>query len=424
MEEMSEEIQRLRKELSIERQLNVKLTEEVNKLRDQMTDSRGDRSTMGSTVGTHVTGDSVGNKLMVRFKCLAEECDHRFMSKTSLIEHMINGHQMEDIYECEECDDLCLSEEALIGHKHRAHTSATVVSTRETSDGLATESSLQRHIHETNALNGIQIFETENDAEEQVSESNGSTSSSYEVIIDSDNSDDNDSDYMDAIDDQSGGFRCDYNDCHKVFTESKAYRRHRLTHLADKSLKCPLNDCDYRCDRRFQLREHMNERHEGVDQFPCPHDVCGELFLTADALKLHIDSDIHRPIVGQSSSKRVFKCDFIGCELTFKRKDGLNRHRFIHTGKPLKCPYDGCDYRCVKTHDLTIHTNRHLGLRPFACAVDECGKTFVSKSHFKRHQLVHSNERPFRCPHCHKRFKTRSHLVRHQLEVHDKSGHK
>jgi uncharacterized Zn-finger protein len=47
----------------------------------------------------------------------------------------------------------------------------------------------------------------------------------------------------------------------------------------------------------------------------------------------------------------------------------------------------------------------------FPC--NKCGKTFGTRSHWSRHQRVHSDERPYACKFCHKMFRQAPHRDSH-----------
>jgi len=57
------------------------------------------------------------------------------------------------------------------------------------------------------------------------------------------------------------------------------------------------------------------------------------------------------------------------------------------------------------------------GERLFICAVKGCGKKFLDNSKLRRHQVVHTGERPFKCEICGKKFSLdfnlRTHLKTH-----------
>lgn len=48
---------------------------------------------------------------------------------------------------------------------------------------------------------------------------------------------------------------------------------------------------------------------------------------------------------------------------------------------------------------------------------DTCGKRFTLIENLHRHQMIHTNERPFRCTHCAKSFRLSQHLKEH-IRIH------
>jgi len=65
--------------------------------------------------------------------------------------------------------------------------------------------------------------------------------------------------------------------------------------------------------------------------------------------------------------------------------------------KPFVCLV--CGKRFVQNSHLTLHVQKHSGIRSHLCI--ECGKSFTTKGHLKEHMKFHTGERKvYECMEC------------------------
>lgn len=125
-------------------------------------------------------------------------------------------------------------------------------------------------------------------------------------------------------------------------------------------------------------RKYVKKNKEG---FSC--DLCGVSFGANDELKAHVATHI-----GLSP----LQCP--SCNKIFTQKGALVRHMPMHTGKaPFICHLPLCQKRFIHYSSYHMHRLGHEGIKDKKC--EECGGLFISNSHLRRHQRIHSGEKPY-----------------------------
>ncbi|KAM4034751.1 uncharacterized protein ACNLHF_021439 [Anomaloglossus baeobatrachus] len=152
--------------------------------------------------------------------------------------------------------------------------------------------------------------------------------------------------------------------------------------------------------------------------------------LSSDLLKVVLSSDSSQSIKKNETDKRSVKNEtvlttkklFSGseygkglccsrCGKYFNQKSKLARHEIIHTEKkPYSC--SECGKGFVDKSHLVRHQRIHTGEKPYSCL--ECGKSFADKTYLTIHHRSHTGEKPYSCPECGKCFSDKSHILRHQ----------
>ena len=104
-----------------------------------------------------------------------------------------------------------------------------------------------------------------------------------------------------------------------------------------------------------------------------------------------------RNVCGKGALRgNIFACKY--CEESFAKKTDLRQH-FINCEKKPEKP----------DRDINV---------PIMHTCDTCGKEFARNYDFKRHQLSHTDEKPFQCQACSKNFKEKSSLNKHVKRMH------
>ncbi|KAG8176431.1 hypothetical protein JTE90_023688 [Oedothorax gibbosus] len=168
-------------------------------------------------------------------------------------------------------------------------------------------------------------------------------------------------------------------------------KNHELNHFAKGPLfACEI--CQKTFNRKFNLKAHMRI-HSGEKPFKCK--FCGAQFTFHSSLKSHIISK-HPHVLQEwdaffftskktsSDPPKVHYCEY--CPYTTHYRSHWKRHQLVHTqARPHVCKV--CNKSFNHKVTLTSHSRLHTGEKPFAC--DVCPCRFTSRSSWKLHLAKH-----------------------------------
>ncbi|CAH1183730.1 unnamed protein product [Phaedon cochleariae] len=199
------------------------------------------------------------------------------------------------------------------------------------------------------------------------------------------------------------------------------------------SQKSVCGECNKSFSTKQNLEVHNRAVHNQVKPFEC--HKCDKTFAYASTLKFH--SIIHDREDGGNAAKG-FPCDTCGkvmahpsslayhkesehgagnrfvctrCDKTFKHRQLLLRHQLVHTERrPYTCKK--CDATFKSQANLANHEVVHSGARKYVCKV--CGQRYAHRTSLTLHQRWHDGEKPYNCEFCDKSFSQKGNLLEHR----------
>ena len=111
--------------------------------------------------------------------------------------------------------------------------------------------------------------------------------------------------------------------------------------------------------------------------------------------------------VGKADHK-LLTCSM--CDQSFSNNHQLKKHEMIHTNeRPHVCAT--CGRAFTQKSNMVAHMKTHTDNKPCVCG--HCGKGFYRQSELRKHEKFHSDETPFICGNCGKCFKEGGNFKRH-----------
>ncbi|XP_042241123.1 zinc finger protein 729-like [Homarus americanus] len=178
-------------------------------------------------------------------------------------------------------------------------------------------------------------------------------------------------------------------------------RHHMMMHTGQKPHTCLY--CGMTFHQSHLLIEHICT-HTGENPLEC--EVCDETFTTKSALKSHMK--VHAEVKGH-------KCQI--CHAAFSDKLQLRIHTKKHKDKFYECT--DCGDKFITAPRLKRHQMIHTGERPYQC--EECGVAFREETTLRAHMGTHLPRGPYPCYLCGKIFSRLNSLSLHK-KVHNTNG--
>uniref|UniRef100_A0A8D2Q0I7 Zinc finger protein 335 n=1 Tax=Varanus komodoensis TaxID=61221 RepID=A0A8D2Q0I7_VARKO len=188
-------------------------------------------------------------------------------------------------------------------------------------------------------------------------------------------------------------------------------KEHMFNHVGSKPYKC--EECDYTSvykkdvirhsavHNRDKLGASLSPQPPKRSTFPCP--VCSRVYPMQKRLTQHMKTH---------STEKPHMCD--KCGKSFKKRYTFKMHLLTHIQAVakhwFKCEF--CEHACEDKKQLLNHQLLHVDDKPFRCRL--CAYATVREDFLLSHVAVkHTGEKPFACEFCHFSTKQKKNLRLH-----------
>ncbi|GJQ80603.1 putative zinc finger protein 711 [Trypoxylus dichotomus] len=238
--------------------------------------------------------------------------------------------------------------------------------------------------------------------------------------------------------------------CGDLKTKRFNFNRHYLLHTREFTYSC--SSCDYKSTEKRFLKTHLRMKHDIIidvkDILPDGEQAVDPLKVRANAgnvNSLHLEEGMedtpHAVVeyegdgcnVIQIDDCAIYKCFICAKELRnqylFQLHFVIHKKEFIYSCK--QCSYRAREKCYLREHLKTRH-NIEVELEDivkdtndneessrtdkFPCV--SCGKNFSTLNQFNKHNAIHTNNRPYECPHCTYKSKSKYVLKGHLFRRH------
>lgn len=198
----------------------------------------------------------------------------------------------------------------------------------------------------------------------------------------------------------------------KTFSSPRALHVHRQQHHK-KEIDHKCHNCGHRFKQTHAVAASSARSvytQTGIDSWMCEL-CCADNFTSYLAIQEH-KSTVHRFIskTGEPQEQRSSSvCRF--CSKSFQFPNQLRKHEMVHTGeKPNHCPH--CPKRFRLKSQLEAHVNLHTKQTLYVCG--ECDARFYRSAELARHLRFKHQEWQYQCRFCLKAHATKQGLTEHE----------